>query len=161
MSIQRASIPVMDRGIIRRLWSGSSREISGFAKKKPLGAVGGVIVAVTVLAAIFAPVIAPSDPYKVHPDQIFASPSASALVGTDQVGRDVFSRLIYGARISLFCRDCQRRHWCDRGGRCWRGQRLLRPLHRPSDTENTRCPDCFFLASCLRWASWRPWAKPP
>ena len=101
MSIQIASTLVMDRGIIRRLWSGSSREISGFAKKKPLGAVGGVIVAVTVLAAIFAPVIAPSDPYKVHPDQIFASPSASALVGTDQVGRDVFSRLIYGARISL------------------------------------------------------------
>jgi ABC-type dipeptide/oligopeptide/nickel transport system permease subunit len=92
----------MDRGIIQRLWSGPSREISGFAKKKPLGAIGGVIVALTVLAAIFAPVIAPSDPYKVHPDRIFASPSASALVGTDQVGRDVFSRLIYGARISLF-----------------------------------------------------------
>ena len=92
----------MDRGIIRRLWSGPSRELSGFAKKKPLGAVGGVIVALTVLAAILAPLIAPSDPYKVNPDQIFASPSASALVGTDQVGRDVFSRLIYGARISLF-----------------------------------------------------------
>ena len=92
----------MDRGIVRRLWSGPSREISSFAKKKPLGAIGGVIVALTVLAAIFAPVIAPSDPYKVHPDRIFASPSASALVGTDQVGRDVFSRLIYGARISLF-----------------------------------------------------------
>ena len=92
----------MDRGIIHRLWSGPSRELSGFAKKKPLGAIGGVIVALTVLAAIFAPVIAPSDPYKVNPAQIFASPSASALVGTDQVGRDVFSRLIYGARISLF-----------------------------------------------------------
>lgn len=92
----------MDRGIIQRLWSGPSRELSVFAKKKPLGAIGGVIVALTVLAAIFAPVIAPSDPYKVHPDRIFASPSASALVGTDQVGRDVFSRLIYGARISLF-----------------------------------------------------------
>jgi len=92
----------MDRGIIQRLWSGPSRELSGFAKKKPLGAIGGVIVALTVLAAVFAPVIAPSDPYKVNPAQIFASPSASALVGTDQVGRDVFSRLIYGARISLF-----------------------------------------------------------
>ncbi len=92
----------MDRGIIRRLWSGPSRELSSFAKKKPLGAVGGVIVALTVLAAIFAPVIAPSDPYQVNPAEIFAPPSASALVGTDQVGRDVFSRLLYGARISLF-----------------------------------------------------------
>jgi peptide/nickel transport system permease protein len=84
------------------LWAAPARGLSAFAQKKPLGAVGGVIVAVTILVAIFAPVIAPSDPYQVHPEEIFAPPSASALVGTDQVGRDVFSRLIFGARISLF-----------------------------------------------------------
>ena len=86
----------------RELWAAPAREILAFARKKPLGAVGGVIVALTILVAVFAPVFAPADPYKVHPDQVFASPSISALVGTDQVGRDVFSRLIYGARISLF-----------------------------------------------------------
>ena len=102
MSSQRSATSVLKRGIIRELWSGPYSEISAFAKKKPLGAVGGVIVALTILAAIFAPVISPSDPYQVHPDQVFAPPSASALVGTDQVGRDVFSRLIYGARISMF-----------------------------------------------------------
>ncbi len=101
MSSQRSATSVLGRGISRAIWFGPAHEISAFAKKKPLGAVGGVIVALTILAAIFAPVIAPSDPYQVHPNQIFAPASASALVGTDQVGRDVFSRLIYGARISL------------------------------------------------------------
>jgi peptide/nickel transport system permease protein len=103
MSSQRPATSTLSRGAFyRELWSAPAREISGFARKKPLGAVGGVIVAIALLAAIFAPVIAPSDPYQVHPDQIFAPPGASALVGTDQVGRDVFSRLIFGARISLF-----------------------------------------------------------
>ena len=102
MSSQRPATSILNRGALyRELWSAPAHEIASFARKKPLGAVGGVIVAITVLAAIFAPVIAPSDPYQVHPDQIFASPGASALVGTDQVGRDVFSRLIFGARISL------------------------------------------------------------
>ena len=86
----------------RELWAAPARGISAFAQKKPLGAVGGVIVALTIVVAVFAPVIAPTDPYQVHPEQVFAPPSTSALVGTDQVGRDVFSRLIFGARISLF-----------------------------------------------------------
>jgi len=60
-----------------------------------------VIVAFTLVVAIFAPLIAPSDPYQTNANEIFASPGLSNLVGTDQVGRDVFSRLIYGARISL------------------------------------------------------------
>ena len=103
MRIEGPATSVLGRGAsFRELWAAPARGLSAFAQKKPLGAVGGVIVAVTILVAIFAPVIAPSDPYQVHPEEIFAPPSASALVGTDQVGRDVFSRLIFGARISLF-----------------------------------------------------------
>ena len=85
----------------RNIVSTSARWFADFSRRKPLGAVGAVIVAFTLVVAIFAPLIAPSDPYQTHADQVFASPGISNLVGTDQVGRDVFSRLIYGARISL------------------------------------------------------------
>lgn len=61
-------------------------------------------VAILVLiigAAIFADAIAPYDPLEIEPGNILASPSASHWLGTDEIGRDILSRIIYGARISL------------------------------------------------------------
>ena len=79
------------------------RAIAEFSKRKPLGAVGGVIVAIVVILAIFAPFIAPFDPYEVHPEYSWAAPGEGGmLLGADQIGRDVLSRLIFGARISLY-----------------------------------------------------------
>lgn len=65
------------------------------------GKIGGVLIAFVVLIAIFAPLIAPYDPTAIHPSIRLSSPSAAHLFGTDQIGRDVFSRVIYGSRIDL------------------------------------------------------------
>ncbi len=59
------------------------------------------VVVGVILAAIFAPIIAPYDPLAVDPGQVLAPPSAAHPAGTDDVGRDILSRIIYGARSSL------------------------------------------------------------
>jgi peptide/nickel transport system permease protein len=63
--------------------------------------IGLFIAAVLVIAAIFAPVIATHDPVMQNLSMRHAAPSAEHWFGTDAIGRDVFSRLVYGARISL------------------------------------------------------------
>ena len=60
-----------------------------------------LILLVTILAAVFAPLIAPFDPYKQNLSQSLHQPSSEHLLGTDMLGRDVLSRIIYGARVSL------------------------------------------------------------
>ena len=82
--------------------SGALQSVTEFSKRQPLGTVGAVIVAFAILVAVLAPVIAPYDPYEPHPTEAFVGPSSEYLLGTDQIGRDVLSRLIYGARISLY-----------------------------------------------------------
>ena len=67
-----------------------------------LSAVGGVVALLIVLVALTAPVIAPRDPLKADFRHMNKPPSAEAFFGTDQVGRDALSRVIYGARTSLF-----------------------------------------------------------
>ncbi|MGH7888152.1 MAG: ABC transporter permease [Candidatus Binatia bacterium] len=67
-----------------------------------LGVFGAVVSILVVLLAIVAPLLAPYDPIQVQPDKIFESRSWSHWLGTDELGRDFFSRLIYGARISIF-----------------------------------------------------------
>ncbi len=69
--------------------------------RSPSGAVGLAIVAVLVIAAVFAPLIAPHDPFRMAAGPRLAPPSADHLMGTDQLGRDVFSRIVYGARLTL------------------------------------------------------------
>ncbi|HEX8727732.1 MAG TPA: ABC transporter permease [Ktedonobacterales bacterium] len=61
----------------------------------------GVILAALIIAAIFAPLIAPYPPLKYHPSVAAQTPSAAHWLGTDALGRDQLSRVIYGARISL------------------------------------------------------------
>jgi peptide/nickel transport system permease protein len=66
------------------------------------GAVFGIIIiAMQLFFAIFAPWVAPHDPTHTYPDMVLAGPSRSFLFGTDELGRDVLSRVIYGARVSL------------------------------------------------------------
>jgi peptide/nickel transport system permease protein len=63
--------------------------------------VGAAIVLVYVLIAVFAPLLAPYDPLAQDPLNALASPSRAHLLGTDELGRDVFSRLIFAARVDL------------------------------------------------------------
>lgn len=70
-------------------------------KRHRLGVAGLAFVIAVVLVAILAPVLSPYDPYQVNMDLRDAPPSLDHLLGTDGVGRDTLSRLIYGSRISV------------------------------------------------------------
>jgi peptide/nickel transport system permease protein len=69
--------------------------------KNRLALVGGAIVLVLAIMAVAAPMVSPHDPHKVDIKRILEPPSARHWLGTDQVGRDVLSRMLYGARVSL------------------------------------------------------------
>ncbi len=70
-------------------------------RRKPLGAAGGVIVIVMVVSGVFAPLIAPFDPIVNDYSNPHNAPNLTNWLGTDQFGRDILSRIIYGARTAL------------------------------------------------------------
>jgi peptide/nickel transport system permease protein len=72
-----------------------------FARRYPLGAAGAVIMGVFLFAALFAPLITFYDPLSTNSALSLARPSAAHWLGCDFMGRDVYSRIVYGARISL------------------------------------------------------------
>src|ERR1700745_1965429 len=63
--------------------------------------VGAVIFGILALAALFAPLIAPYGPNEIDPFALLSSPSGQHLFGTDDTGRDVFSRTLYGLRLDI------------------------------------------------------------
>ena len=71
-------------------------------RRKPLGAAGAVIVVVMILMAVFAGVVSPYDPEANSFADMTQAPSWAHWLGTDQFGRDVLARIIYGARTALF-----------------------------------------------------------
>ena len=81
----------------RTVWE----NIVNFAQRKPLGAFGAVVVILLVVIAIFAPIVASDDPRETNAAYRFNPPNADTWLGGDQIGRDVYSRLVYGTRISL------------------------------------------------------------
>ena len=70
-------------------------------REKPLGTISGIIILILIFVAIFADVLAPYGYMKIHMADRLTGPSAQYLLGTDHIGRDLLSRLIYGARLSL------------------------------------------------------------
>lgn len=70
-------------------------------RREPLGLLGFAVLAVLVLVAIFAPLIAPYNPITQNLPQALQPPSWVHLAGTDEFGRDIFSRLVHGARITI------------------------------------------------------------
>ena len=81
----------------RTLWEKSKT----LSKKNPLGAFGLVVVIVMVFMALFADVITWHDPVDISFEDMLVVPSWEFLLGTDQLGRDIFSRIVYGARTAL------------------------------------------------------------
>ena len=82
------------------------RSLLDVARRKPLGTAGAVVTLLLILSAVLAPLIAPFDPYDFNlTDQGLPlrqqAPNGEFLFGTDALGRDVLSRIIYGARVSL------------------------------------------------------------
>jgi peptide/nickel transport system permease protein len=81
---------------------GILRELGRFARRNPIAVAGGLVGLAIIVTALGAPLIAPRDPLKTDFRRMTRPPDAQAYFGTDQVGRDTFSRVIYGARTSLF-----------------------------------------------------------
>ena len=69
--------------------------------RHPLVITGGILLGIMVFIALFAPILAPSTPLALAPAKRLRPPSAIAWFGTDMLGRDVYSRTLYGARVSL------------------------------------------------------------
>ncbi len=72
------------------------------AARTRLGPLGVVVMIVAIAVALFAPLISPYDPLKQDLGNTLARPDRAHLMGTDNVGRDVLSRMIWGTRVSLF-----------------------------------------------------------
>ena len=70
-------------------------------KRNPLAVAGLVIVIALLLIAAFAPLVATHDPLAQNLDKRLMPPSATAWFGTDSLGRDIFSRIVHGARVTL------------------------------------------------------------
>lgn len=73
-----------------------------FVRKQPLGTAGMAIVLIMIFASTFAPIIAPYDPELNSFEHMLTAPNTDFLLGTDQFGRDILSRIIYGAQTALF-----------------------------------------------------------
>ena len=80
----------------------AGEEVVKFIRTKPLGGAGALIILGMLGVAVFAAALAPYDPYVGDYGLQFARPSAEHWFGTDEFGRDVLSRVMYGARIALF-----------------------------------------------------------
>ncbi|MGE0542893.1 MAG: ABC transporter permease [Dehalococcoidia bacterium] len=80
---------------------GRRHRIARFARQNPTAVVGGTILIVIGVVAVFAPLLAPYPPSAIDPVERLQAPSARHWFGTDAVGQDVLSRVIFGARVSL------------------------------------------------------------
>lgn len=85
------------------------KPLASFARRRPLGAIGGVILLIMIMSAVLASFISPFPPREVHVTYPYAVPGTTHeetgqkfWLGTDKLGRDTLSRIIFGARISLY-----------------------------------------------------------
>ncbi len=94
-----ATLPVvaMPPSPLRAWW----RALFGFSRHKPLGALGAAIILLLLFTAVAPQALTRTDPTAYNGLQRLKAPSATHLLGTDQNGRDVFSRIVYGARTSV------------------------------------------------------------
>lgn len=72
-----------------------------FVRQRPLGTAGAVLIVVMLLAAAFADIVAPYDPTAINFADLLKPPAPDHLLGTDNFGRDVFSRVLFGSRTAL------------------------------------------------------------
>ena len=88
-------------GRLRLGHAGPRRFFERLIREQPLGTAGGIVILILVLVSIFADSLAPYRYEEIHLRDRLQAPSAAYLLGTDHVGRDLLSRLIHGARLSL------------------------------------------------------------
>lgn len=96
-SVDLVPEPVVKADRTERVWS----KLSHYASAHPLGAIGAAIMAVYVFAATFAGWITTYDPVTTNAAIALQPPGLAHILGADSMGRDIYSRIVYGARISL------------------------------------------------------------
>jgi peptide/nickel transport system permease protein len=108
MAVDASATPVSPSGALAVETALEPGRVRGGARSGLRRALGqprllifGTIIAVLVVVGLLAPVLAPYDPVQTQPAQALQSPSGAHLLGTDNLGRDTLSRVIWGARISL------------------------------------------------------------
>ena len=113
-----------------------AKSVFRFSRRKPLGAIGASILLILILIAIVSGFVQPQDPYKTHLMERYAGPGSTVAgetfyLGSDQLGRDVLTRLMHGARISLYVAFVSVGIGATAGGPPGNSQRLCWWDHRP------------------------------
>jgi peptide/nickel transport system permease protein len=98
MAVRPAAIAV-PAGVRPR--PGTGTVVARFVRKKPLGAAGGALMLVMLVTAVFAELLQTHDPIATDAAYTLGPPSLEHLLGTDHLGRDIYSRIVHGARVSL------------------------------------------------------------
>ncbi|MET0850890.1 MAG: ABC transporter permease [Candidatus Rokuibacteriota bacterium] len=102
MAASPAGVGVATAPLARRpARDGAWTTLARFVRKKPLGAAGGVVMLVILFLAVFAGTVATHDPIATDATSTLARPGAQHWLGADHLGRDIWSRIVHGARISL------------------------------------------------------------
>jgi len=81
--------------------TGAWTVLARFVRKKPLGAAGGALMLLMVITALFAELLQTQDPIATNAAYTLGRPNLEHLLGTDHLGRDIYSRIVHGARVSL------------------------------------------------------------
>ena len=92
--IDTGELDDLKRPLGQRLWT--------LVRKQPLGTAGAFVVVMMVIAAATAGIITPYDPERASLQHMLTPPNAEFIMGTDEFGRDIFTRILYGARTALF-----------------------------------------------------------
>jgi len=98
MAVNETSIGIQDELIERRTWSSVASDL---IRRQPLGAAGGLVVILMIFAALFADQIDMYDPEVNDFGAMLVAPSLDHIFGTDEFGRDIYSRIVHGARTAM------------------------------------------------------------
>ena len=96
------NLPFQSVNLKFSIWTRSLKRAQALVTRQPLGTMGAVIILVILLLAILSPQIATHGPNEQDAANRLLSPSTSHWMGTDEAGRDVWSRVVYGARVSIY-----------------------------------------------------------
>ena len=129
-----------------------------FVRKKPLGAAGGVLMLIMLLTGLLADVLQTHDPIATDASATLVRSSDAHWLGTDHLGRDIFSRIVHGARVSLIVGigSTLLGSVLAASSACCPATPAARPISSPSGcSTSSRACRC----SCWRWSCRPRWAR--
>lgn len=100
MSVISSNSPIVEKDKPRRRQNRVLMTLSGIFRHR-LGAIGGSVLVIVIFCAALAPLISPYSPFEINYTSILMPPSAQNWFGTDELGRDILTRILYGSQASL------------------------------------------------------------